>query len=73
MNLVGRTIDGQPIRSNEDIRQIMLERAGLGVVPFQAFGLKDESGWFRMSVGAVSLKDIEDAFPRIRAFLDKVK
>ena len=73
MNLVGRTIDGQPIRSNEDIRQIMLERAGLGVVPFQAFGLKDESGWFRLSVGAVSLKDIEDAFPRIRAFLDKVK
>ena len=73
LNLVGRSIDGHPIRSNEDIRQIMLEQAGLGVVPFQAFGLKDESGWFRMSVGAVSLKDIEDAFPRIRAFLEKVK
>ena len=73
LNLVGRMIDGKPIRSNEDIRQIMLEQAGLGVVPFQAFGLKEESGWFRMSVGAVSLKDIADAFPRIRAFLDKVK
>jgi aspartate aminotransferase len=73
LNLVGRSIDGKAISSNEDIRQIMLERAGLGVVPFQAFGLRGESGWFRMSVGAVSLKDIDDAFPRIRAFLEKVK
>lgn len=73
LNLVGRTIDGKAIATNEDIRQIMLERAGLGVVPFQAFGLKGESGWFRMSVGDVSLKDIDDAFPRVRSFLDKVK
>lgn len=73
LNLVGRTFDGKAIASNEDIRQIMLQQAGLGVVPFQAFGLKEESGWFRMSVGAVSLKDIDDAFPRIRAFLERVK
>ena len=73
LDLVGRKIDGQPIKSNEDIRQIMLERAGLGVVPFQAFGLREDTGWFRMSVGAVSLADIADAFPRIKAFLEHVK
>ncbi len=73
LDLVGRTIDGHPIRSNEDIRQILLERAGLAVVPFQAFGLPGDSGWFRMSVGACSVADIEQAFPRVRALLQLVR
>ncbi|MHB1329982.1 MAG: pyridoxal phosphate-dependent aminotransferase [Gemmatimonadales bacterium] len=73
LDLVGRSFGDQPIRSNEDIRQLLLEHAGLGVVPFQAFGLAEESGWFRLSVGAVSLRDIEDAFPRIRAMLAQVR
>lgn len=73
LDLVGRSIDGQAIESNEDIRQIMLREAGLGVVAFQAFGLQGETGWFRMSVGAVSLDDIAAAFPRIQAFLSRVR
>ncbi|MGE0440910.1 MAG: pyridoxal phosphate-dependent aminotransferase [Gemmatimonadales bacterium] len=70
--LIGKRFDGRPITTNEDIRQIMLQQAGLGVVPFQAFGLAGDTGWFRMSVGAVSLADIDAAFPRIRAFLDRI-
>ena len=34
--------------------RLLLEHAGLAVVPLQAFGLHEESGWFRLSVGAVS-------------------
>jgi aspartate aminotransferase len=70
LDLVGRTIDGRPITTNEDIRYLLLEQAGFAVVPFQAFGLEAETGWFRASVGAVSLGDIGDAFPRIQALLD---
>src|SRR5438445_679731 len=33
--------DGK-IRTNEDIRKLLLEEAGFAVVPFQAFGLKQE-------------------------------
>ena len=33
--------------------------------------LEEESGWFRLSVGAVSLKDIEQALPRVKAALQK--
>lgn len=73
LDLVGRSFGDKPIRSNEDIRQLLLEHAGLGVVPFQAFGLAEDSGWFRLSVGAVSLRDIEDAFPRIRTMLAQVR
>ncbi len=68
-NLAGRTIQGRGLRTNEDIRRLLLEHAGLAIVPFQAFGLRDESGWFRLSVGAVSLAEIEAVFPRLRALL----
>ncbi len=69
LNLVGKVIAGRAIQTNEDIRQLLLERAGLAVVPFQAFGLPGDSGWFRISVGACSLADIDQAFPRVRALL----
>lgn len=68
-NLFGRTIDRKTIGSNEDIRRLLLERAGVAIVPFQAFGLREESGWFRLSVGAVSMADIDAIFPRLRALL----
>jgi aspartate aminotransferase len=70
LNLVGRGVGGERIADNEAIRKLLLDRAGLAVVPFQAFGLQEDTGWFRMSVGAVSPEDIEQAFPRLRALLD---
>lgn len=69
LDLIGRAVAGRQIATNDDIRHLLLERAGLAVVPFQAFGLKGDTGWFRMSVGAVSLGDIEQVFPRLRALL----
>src|SRR5215831_7726575 len=60
-----------PGQSNETTRKHLLDQAGFAVVPFQAFGLKEESGWFRISVGAVSTADIDAALPRVRAALAK--
>lgn len=71
-NLLGKAVRGREVRSNEDIRRLLLEAAGLAIVPFQAFGLKEETGWFRLSVGAVSVEEIEAAFPRLRALLSDV-
>jgi len=67
-DLVGRG----GLRSNEDIRKLLLERAGFAAVPFQAFGLQDETGWFRCSVGAVSEADIREVLPRVEAALRSV-
>jgi aspartate aminotransferase len=58
-----------PGKSNEQIRKQLLDEAGFAIVPFQAFGLKGDSGWFRISVGAVSVEDIDAALPRVRAVL----
>ena len=70
-DLCGRAVNGTVLKTNDDVRRLLLG-AGLGVVPFQAFGLAGESGWFRLSVGAVSMDDIAAAFPRLRALLAAV-
>ena len=65
-DLFGRPgLDGAPMRTNDQIRQWLLTRAGVAVVPFQAFDLDAESGWFRISVGAVSVADLEAALVRL--------
>ncbi|HIF16912.1 MAG TPA: aminotransferase class I/II-fold pyridoxal phosphate-dependent enzyme [Candidatus Poseidoniales archaeon] len=56
--------------SNEEIRQWLLNEAGVAVVPFQAFGLEDESGWFRISIGAVGLEDVVASMDRLEAALN---
>lgn len=70
LDLIGRNLGGVKLESNEVIRKVMLDRAGMAVVPFQAFGLEEDSGWFRLSVGAVSCADIDEALPRLRRVLD---
>ena len=60
---------GRGFTTNEAIRKFLLEKAGFAVVPFQAFGLKEEDGWFRLSAGAVSVRDIEEGLTRVREVL----
>ena len=67
-----RTSAGRELSTNEDVRQYLLDRAGLAVVPFQAFGAASEDGWFRLSVGAVSKSEIAAAMPRLRSALSAV-
>jgi aspartate aminotransferase len=64
-----RTPSGAVLSTNEDVRRFVLQAAGIGLVPFQAFGALDEDGWFRLSVGAVSEPDIEAALPRLATAL----
>lgn len=52
--------------TNEETRQFLLHEAGFAVVPFQAFGVKKDDGWFRLSVGAVSADDIHGGLSRVR-------
>ncbi|AHG89072.1 aminotransferase class I and II [Gemmatirosa kalamazoonensis] len=60
-----RTPEGATLGSNEDIRRYLLGAAGLALVPFQAFGVARDDGWFRLSVGAVSLGEIAAVLPRL--------
>jgi aspartate aminotransferase len=65
-----RTPTGEILRTNEQIRSYLLRAADLAVVQFQAFGSTDETGWFRLSVGAVSMEEIAEMLPRLRRALE---
>jgi aspartate aminotransferase len=67
-----RTPAGAELRTNDDVRRWALEDAGIGLVPFQAFGSIEDEGWFRMSVGAVSLEEIDAALPRLEECLGRL-
>lgn len=73
LNLIGREFEGRRFASSDDIRRFVLEQAGFAVVPFDAFGYQGESGWVRLSVGAVSMKDIDGGLQRLRSALERVK
>jgi aspartate aminotransferase len=64
-----RTPAGLALSTNDDVRRYLLDEAGLGIVPFQAFGVPDDDGWFRLSVGAASEADIESGLPRLETAL----
>jgi aspartate aminotransferase len=67
-----RTPSGETLHGNEDIRRYLLQEAGFAAVPFQAFGVEGETGWFRLSAGAVSLDDIAAVLPKVCAAIDAV-
>lgn len=60
------------LATNDAIRKRLLEKARFAVVPFQAFGLQEDTGWFRLSVGATSVAEIEEAMPRVEATVREI-
>lgn len=67
-----KTREGKVLKTNEDVRAWILAAAQIGVVPFQAFGVPEESGWFRLSVGAASEGQIAEAMPRLEGALKEL-
>jgi aspartate aminotransferase len=71
-NLIGKKAGSKVLQTNDDVRHYLLEDAGVAIIPFQAFGTWENDGWFRLSVGAVSMEDITLALPRIEAAIAKL-
>lgn len=68
-DLIGRTVRGRPITDDEALRTLLLEEAGVAIVPFSGFGYPEGSGWVRFSVGAVTPTDVDAALGRLRELL----
>ncbi|GMV43942.1 MAG: hypothetical protein AMXMBFR64_56580 [Myxococcales bacterium] len=67
IDLIGRTTpEGVTLGDIEAVRTWLLGEAGMGVVPFRAFGYaNDTEGWMRLSVGAVSIADCHGVVERL--------
>lgn len=66
------TPEGQVLRNSEDINFYLIKEAKAAFVPFSAFGADSSVNWFRSSIGACSLADIQDMLPRIKEALLKL-
>jgi aspartate aminotransferase len=65
-----RTAKGVTLASDDDIRRYLLTEAGVAAVPFNAFGAQGGDGWFRLSIGVVSVAQIRESIERLRRAID---
>ena len=61
-----------PLADNEATRLFLLNEAGFAALPFQGFGVTEDTGWFRLSAGAVSIFDIEMVLPKLSAAIERL-
>lgn len=66
------TPDGKVLQTATDINFYLIKEARVAFVPFSAFGTGEDMNWFRVSVGATTLADIEALLPRIKEALSKL-
>jgi aspartate aminotransferase len=67
------TPDGTVLKSSADINFYLIKEAKVAFVPFSAFGTDEDVNWFRASVGATTLQDIQQMIPRIKEALSRLK
>jgi aspartate aminotransferase len=68
-----RTPDGTMIESDEDARRYLLNAVGLAAIPFNAFGSQSDAGWFRLSIGVVSVEQIQTVLPVLRRAIEALE
>jgi aspartate aminotransferase len=68
-----RTPNGKTISTDEDVRSYLLRAAGLAAVPFNAFGASGDHGWFRLSIGVVSVAQIDKLFPVVKQAIEALE
>ena len=70
LDLLGATKhDGRRLDTPDDVHTFILEEAKIGILPFSYFGSSEHPNWYRLSVGACSLNDIDYALDQLSAAL----
>lgn len=70
IDLKGMTLpNGKAVTDAEDVTLYLLEEAGLGLVPFYAFGAARSNPWFRISVGTLRPEQVAGIFDNLRKAL----
>jgi len=74
LNVMGMTTpSGQVLRTNDDVRRYILTEAQVALVAFQAFSLWEDTGWFRISVGAVGVEALEAGLQQIQRAIEALR
>ncbi|SMO59103.1 pyridoxal phosphate-dependent aminotransferase [Solitalea koreensis] len=67
-----KTPDGKILETASDVNFYLIKTAGMALVPFSAFGTSEDEFWFRASIGAASLEDIEAGITRVKNALTQL-
>jgi aspartate aminotransferase len=62
-----QTESGQLIETTADVTQYLLDKAGVAIVPFYAFGASKDSSWYRLSVGTCKADSIPEVIDSLRS------
>jgi aspartate aminotransferase len=74
MDLAGKKDgDGHVLQDQAAVTAYLLERAGLAIVPFNAFGADKSSPWYRLSVGTCKESEISNMLEKLRQALLELK
>ncbi len=68
-----RTSEGKVLRDAADVTYYLIEKAGVGIVPFFAFGTANDSDWFRVSVGTTRMEDVEMVIDGLRGAIGELQ
>ena len=73
INLVGKKAGEKLLEKQADVTAYILDEAKLAIVPFNCFGAKDDSTWYRISVGCVKKEEINEMLGKLKVALQKLK
>ncbi|MEL6588678.1 MAG: aminotransferase class I/II-fold pyridoxal phosphate-dependent enzyme [Bacteroidota bacterium] len=74
LDLIGaQRPDGQTLSNSKEVYAYLLNEANVALVPFYAFGLTEQSPWYRLSVGTARMSDIPVIFEKLEAALKRLQ
>ena len=71
ISIIGRTTsEGQLLKEASDVTYYLIQHAGVGIIPFFAFGTGRDNDWFRVSVGTTRMDMVPGVIDGIRRAID---
>ncbi len=71
IGIIGRTtVEGQVLKDAADVTYYLIQQAGVGIIPFFAFGTGRDNDWFRVSVGTSRMDMVPGVLDGIRKAID---
>jgi len=67
------TAEGSLLHDQSDVTRYLLDEAKLAIVPFSVFGTEENVPWYRLSVGACKIDEIQDMLNKLKSALSNLK
>ena len=64
--------DGTVIETTDAITTFLIDEAGIGIIPFTAFGSEKNPTWYRLSVGTCTADGVPAIMENLRKALDRI-